>query len=182
MPSLLLALALAAADPTASLRCDGRLVASGDFDFQLRETCGEPYYIEPWFELRSQGLGPDGALLRTIRYEDWYFDFGPNRFLQRVRLREGQIVQIETLTQRGRRQPASNCRAQLRAGLSSGELLKLCGAPQRRDDLEETLRLGREPAEEWIPTRHERWVYRLSDRRVMQIWLRAGRIERIQAD
>jgi len=183
MLSSLLAILFMAPDPAAGLRCDGRLVAVQDWDFQLRETCGEPFHVERWIEQISQASGPDSALVRQVAFEDWYFDFGSNRFLQRVRLREGRILRIDSLRLRGRSQPLQTCRgADVRTGLTSGELLRLCGAPLRREDLDEAIRLGQPPADSWIPTRQERWVYRLPSGRLSVMSLRRGVLERIELE
>lgn len=183
MLTSLLALLFMAPDPAATLRCDGRLVAVEDRDFQLRETCGEPFHIERWAELISHGIGPDSALARQIVYEDWFFDFGSNRFLQRVRLREGRVLRIDSLRLRGRSQPLPVCRGgELRRGLSSGELMSLCGPPAQREDLDEALRLGQPPDESWIPTRRERWIYRLPHGRLSVMSLQRGVLQRIDIE
>ena len=183
MLATLFTLALSAADPASALRCDGRLVHPGDYDFQLSQTCGAPFHVERWRELIGQPLGEDAGLARSVDWEEWYYDFGPNRFLQRVRLREGQVQRVELLSLRGRGQPLRYCRSgELRAGLSSGELFALCGAPLRREELDEALRLGRPPGESWIPTRQERWIYRLPNGRLQVFWLRRGAVERIETE
>lgn len=183
MLTSLLALLFMAPDPSATLRCDGRLVAVEDRDFQLRETCGDPFHVERWAELISHGIGPDSALTRQIVYEDWFFDFGSNRFLQRVRLREGRVVRIDSLRLRGRSQPLSVCRGgELRRGLTSGELLRLCGAPEFREDLDEALRLGQPPDESWVPTRRERWIYRLPNGRLSVMSMQHGVLQRIDIE
>jgi hypothetical protein len=183
MLSSLLALLFMASDPAASLRCDGRLVAVEDWDFQLRQTCGEPFHVDRWSELLSQSTGPDSALARRIDYEDWFFDFGSNRFLQRVRLRDGRVVRIDALSLRGRNQPLQVCRGgDLRTGLTSGELLRLCGPPLRREELEEAQRFGQPPADSWVPTRQERWIYPLPNGRLSILSLRRGVLQRIELE
>lgn len=180
LAALLPPLSAARAEPT-TLRCDGRLVELGDWDFQLADICGEPYYTERWAELVSVPAGSGVAVSRAVEFEDRYFDRGGDRLLRRVRLREGRIVQIDQLTQRGGA-PLSRCTpAHIRSGITSGELVALCGAPARRDALGEALRVGEPPAESIIPTRRERWLYP-DGARVTVVDVVRGRVQTSRSD
>lgn len=172
----LLALPLAAV-AQSSLRCDGRLAQRGDWDFQLREVCGEPYFVDRWQSLASAALAPHVALSTPITWEEWYYDQGSNRFLQRVLLRDGRIVEIESLSAYGRERPLADCRgASVREGMHIGELVDVCGAPAQRRQLGEALVVGQSPAENVLPARRERWLYRLDDRRWLIVELLHGRV------
>lgn len=174
---LLLTLLAPMACMAQSLRCDSRLVQRGDWDLQLRQTCGEPYFIDQWREVESASLAPAVAVTRPIQWEEWYYDQGPNRFLQRVLLREGRIVQIESLSSHARERPLEDCRgASLRTGIRIGELVDLCGVPAQRRQLGEALVVGQSPAESVIPSRHERWLYPLDGGRWLIVELLHGRV------
>ena len=165
------------AQAQSSIRCDGRLAQVGDWDMQLRETCGSPFHVDRWSELLSVAAAPGVAVSTPVHFEDWYFDHGSNRFLHRVRLRDGRIVDVQALSAYGRRRPLDECRgAAVHTGISVGELVSLCGQPAQRRDLGQALVVGQSPAESVIPTRHERWLYPLDGSRWLIVELLRGRI------
>ena len=61
---LALLAALLAAAPAQALRCDGRLVGTGDHAVQVERRCGEPYWIESYSEWLV--VGENQALERRI--------------------------------------------------------------------------------------------------------------------
>jgi hypothetical protein len=179
LPALMPAVAIAG----DSLRCGSRLVTTGDRDISVRETCGEPYYSERWIERHSERTGPETAVSRDISFEDWFLDHGPERFLVRLRFREGRLHDVARLTQRGRRGPATSCETTaLRRTMSAGELVAACGLPARREALGEALHVGQSPAESILPTRRERWVYALPKAQLLEVELRAGQVEQWRSE
>ncbi|HET6602694.1 MAG TPA: DUF2845 domain-containing protein [Xanthomonadaceae bacterium] len=173
----------AADDACAALRCGSRLVNEGDFDFRLRETCGEPFYVDRWVDLVSHSVGPQTAVSQYVERADWYYDFGSNRLLQRVRVRDGRVVAFETLSSYGRNAPQRSCRgAALHSGLSVGELVSLCGPPAIRQDLGQAVRIGASPAESVLPMRRERWVYRIDKDRVTVVEIARGVVQDIDVE
>ncbi len=180
MLCLLLMLPLAV-EASSTLRCASRVVIAGDWDFTLGERCGEPFHVDHWSELHSVRTGVDTAVSRLVRFEDWYFDFGPDRLLVRARLRDGQVQRFDVLGRRGRHSPLADCGAGTPLhGLSSGELVSLCGAPAQRQSLDEALLYGVSPAETVLPLRRERWVYRgSSGSGGIVVWLDAGQVTRV---
>lgn len=181
LAALALLLATASVAPvlaqSQTLRCEGRLARVGDWDFQLRQTCGTPYFVEQWRALVSVATGPQVAISTPVDFEDWYFDQGSNRFLQRVRLRDGRITAVESLSAYGRRQPLEQCSgASVRTGISIGELVSLCGLPAQRRALDEALVSGHSPAVSVLPVRHQRWIYALSNSRWLIVELVHGRV------
>lgn len=103
-----LVLALAAFGAAAplradALRCGSKLVAEGDTRAAVAAKCGPPDDV-----VRRTRLSPaivwrhgrpyrvsDGLL--EVEIEDWTYDFGPRRFMRRVRFEDGLVVRIETL-------------------------------------------------------------------------------------
>lgn len=77
---VLLAAASGAAE--ASMRCGHEIVTPGDSVIRLLDLCGEPTVGNPalWF----------GDAV-------WIYNFGPDEFQRRVRLRDGRIRSIERL-------------------------------------------------------------------------------------
>ena len=178
---LMLMLVTLTARAGETLRCDSRLVTAGDWQHTLSERCGTPYFVEEWTELHSVRSGPESAVSRSIRFEDWFYDFGPERLLVRARLRDGQLEGFETLSRRGRSRPHADCRdAALPPGLSTGELVSLCGLPSQRDALPEAVVHGESPVQTILPTRRERWLYRATGSTGRLVWIERGRITRAE--
>jgi hypothetical protein len=75
-------LAAVVAQAHAVMRCGPELVSRGDSVIKLLEACGEPTVGNP-------------ALLFGDVF--WIYNFGPDEFKQRVRIRDGRIMAIERL-------------------------------------------------------------------------------------
>jgi hypothetical protein len=142
----LLALALAApAAADGSLDCSGGIVAVGDAKIDLLGKCGPPSLQEvvelDRTALQRYGL-PGGGRRVSATVERWTYNFGPTRFLQFVTLEAGRIVSIVrgsygySLDPPPRAPPiprASCDHAVLRAGMSTFDVLALCGEPAFQD-------------------------------------------------
>lgn len=128
----IIGLLLLVAAPTAhALRCGNRLVTDGAFDFQVRERCGNPYWIEDHYQTIVAG-NERVEVVQPVEYSAWYFNFGANRLLVRLLFRDGRLVREETLN-RGVAELGSACStARLSEGISSGELVAYCGEPSSR--------------------------------------------------
>jgi len=72
----------AAGSAGASMRCGAEIVSRGDSVIRLLDACGEPTVGDPalWF----------GDAV-------WIYNFGPDEFQRRVRVRDGRIRNIERL-------------------------------------------------------------------------------------
>lgn len=100
-----LALGLMAGSPAfASLRCGSKLVTEGDTSSEVAAKCGEPVDVVKmrsvfrrpvlWVYGRPQYIGEDYI---EIPVEAWVYNFGPNKFMRRVRFENGLVAEIETL-------------------------------------------------------------------------------------
>lgn len=76
---LLLALA---APVVGAMRCGSDLVAEGDSVLKLLDACGEPTFGDPALYLGTA---------------EWTYNFGPNEFMMKVLIRDGQVERIEEL-------------------------------------------------------------------------------------
>ena len=124
-------LLLAAAPAAHALRCGNRLVTDGAFDFQVRERCGNPYWVEDHYQTLVAG-DERISVAQPVEYSAWYFNFGPNRLLVRLLFRDGRLVREDTLN-RGVAELGQACSAtRLSEGMSSGELVAYCGEPSAR--------------------------------------------------
>jgi len=149
------------ASPSAwAVRCGNRLVVEGAQDFQVRDRCGEPFWTDSYVDLEV--LGSDGPFerLREIRYDIWYYNFGPANLMRRLVFHEGVLIREQTLGY-GVREVGRQCDPDRDyTGLSTGELVAYCGEPaSRRRQPESTVERPFRGAERWHPTRRETWIY-----------------------
>jgi hypothetical protein len=167
---LVLLAALGAAAPAQALRCNGRLVDTGDHAVQVERRCGEPYWIESYSEWLV--VGENSALEQRIerQLEAWYYNFGPDRLLHRLLFIDGRMVRDDTLGY-GVSKIGARCNYDtLDRGLSIGEVVARCGLPasqNRRYGLV-TLRddAGRARERE---ARRDEWIYDPGNSRRLQL-------------
>jgi hypothetical protein len=100
MLSSLCAFALVAG-PASALRCGTGIVSVGDSTLELLKTCGEPTLREHFEEpLPGGSYDPwTGAWIPqygSIGYDVWTYNLGPNRFIQRITIKNGKIDRIES--------------------------------------------------------------------------------------
>lgn len=106
-----IAISLFSSEPATadSLRCDRRLVSTGDSQYQVRAVCGAPDAETRRVEhrtVRRHVSGPcrDGSSKahcgvveeRTVEViiDEWVYDFGSNRFVQHVLFEQGTLVRV----------------------------------------------------------------------------------------
>lgn len=91
-----------------SMRCGSKLVASGDSMYLVESKCGAPVDKQHRTEMRTEniwvaapcrvpGQSNCGQMLqRTVEVaiDEWIFDFGPQRFTQRVTFEQGRLVAV----------------------------------------------------------------------------------------
>ena len=173
-------LLLGATSTAHALRCGNRLVTDGDFDFQVRARCGNPYWVEDHFQMIVAG-DDRVEVSEPVEYSAWYFNFGANRLLMRLLFRDGRLVREDALD-RGVSELGSACApARLREGISSGELVAYCGEPASRH------------MQSVLVSRHigaglyrqsdgyrEDWLYDFGDDFVWQLHLSHGRVESVE--
>jgi hypothetical protein len=93
-PSLLLA---------QSIRCGSQLILKGSTSADLLEYCGEP--AQKTKNGTAHGLvgntytssGIVSQANGDFEIETWTYDFGPNQLMERVRIENGIVVQIDSL-------------------------------------------------------------------------------------
>lgn len=137
---------MAAAD---ALRCGRQLVDRGARAAQIRAACGEPAYIREW-PRRVLGVGRLGSQAH------WYYDGAGGRAPVRLRLRDGELHQVEHLA---RIAPAACTSTSLVVGLSEYELLRRCGPPSTRSATSQFI--DTQPLARSLPEAvpRERWRY-----------------------
>ncbi len=150
-----------------ALRCDGRIVATGDRDFQVRGRCGAPYFVDGYSELVSYGSDHDQGgyggttYHRSERvYEDWYYNFGGNRLLYRLRFRDGRLVRIDTHGYGRNPGESKRCDdATLARGTPIGQVYLHCGPPYSRQARYRDASTGTGGYRRQRQVRYEEWLY-----------------------
>lgn len=160
LPGFFLLLLLAFATPAQALRCNGRLVGNGDHALQVRERCGEPYWVDQYSDWLILGeRGPQEQRVER-RVEVWFYNFGSNRFLQRLVFRDDRLQHEEHLGYGFDRAPQRCKLDALPRGLSNGEIIARCGQPMSRNEryADLTERDGQGNARLRV-LRREEWIY-----------------------
>ncbi len=182
LPPLLALFVLAAANPAEAMRCGNRLVATGDYEFQVRERCGEPYWSNGFSELHVRGLDGPFEHRQERVYEEWFYQDGPRRLVRRVLFADNQVVRIETGGY-GVRSIGNECSDRaFRRGAAAGEVFLRCGAPESRNQRYEDVvtRDGRGNARV-RPIRREEWFYPFDGSRfVRKVVFHNGVLDRVE--
>ena len=175
-----LLLLFAAAPAAHALRCGTRLVSSGDYDFQVRERCGSPYWIEDHYQTIVAG-DERVEIAQSTQYSAWFFNFGANRLLVRLLFRDGRLVREDTLD-RGVDELGAACSAvRLSEGVSSGELVAYCGEPasRRAEPALVSRRFGANLYSQSDSYRED-WIYDLGGEFVFLLHLARGQVESVE--
>jgi hypothetical protein len=106
IPALIVGAALlgAAFPAAAAMRCGTHLISEGDTAGKLRRHCGEPADVDRRTAFRAPIIWRFGRPYQVpggeieVQIEFWTFNFGPNQLMRRVKLEDGRVTQIETLS------------------------------------------------------------------------------------
>jgi hypothetical protein len=90
-----------AAAPIHDLRCGSRLVSVGANTTRLIQNCGQPASVEQaTYQVPVKHYDEEsGKTITTYEdrpYEIWVYNFGPSRFVTRIRVEGNQVRQMET--------------------------------------------------------------------------------------
>ena len=173
--SILLALmALLLPSRAWALRCGTHIVQQGAIASQVRNECGDPFFVD--YYVGSPGVGVEtpvepGAAVTT---EVWYYNFGPQRLMVRLEFSGGVLACEQTLGYGFIGKGGACDFNQITTGMSVAELIARCGlAPSRtRNPLAVAAYLGpRAPA--WSET----WFYPADgSRAAREVELQQGRV------
>jgi hypothetical protein len=144
------ALALLAGLPARadSIRCAGGIVSTGDSRLDLLGKCGPPTMREDLTEERSIQRVEDARTVRArstaVQVERWTYNFGPNQFVQYVRLESGLVVAVERgsygydlgqTPEAAPPIPRARCgHLGFHVGDTTFDVLARCGEPAARDE------------------------------------------------
>ncbi len=114
---------LISASSADAFRCGSRVVSDGDYKAEVLLKCGEPQFVEEYLIYQTivedlishrrtiqshqvpifgtqevYEIPPGHTLLKTpIRVEDWTYNFGPSRLMQRLRFVQGRLKEIQAM-------------------------------------------------------------------------------------
>jgi Protein of unknown function (DUF2845) len=86
-----------------SIRCGSQLILKGSTSEELLAYCGEPTQVTSNGTTHGlvgntyRGSGVIGEATGDIVVETWIYDFGPNQLMERIRIENGIVVQIDSL-------------------------------------------------------------------------------------
>jgi hypothetical protein len=124
-------LLLAIAPGAQAMRCNGDLTHAGDYEFQVRNRCGEPIWMETHYKVETIG-NREEHISRQVQFTDWFYNFGSSDFIVHLVFRDGQLASEEKLD-RGVDEVGATCDpSRFGRGLSSGEIVAHCGEPASR--------------------------------------------------
>lgn len=166
-----------------SMRCGSQIIAEGASAASVLVACGEPEYRDTW------APPPYDGSYALAREEEWYYNFGPNLLLRVLRLRDGQVVEIDADGYGFSEPPHPPCDpSRIVEGLSKYRLVLMCGAPLTRRSLPMLV-----PYDRWgrraygfrggyfVQVHREEWVYNFGSRRFMRmVILEDGRVVDVQ--
>src|SRR3546814_8031462 len=75
----------------AAMRCSGRIVDSGDYAVQVRERCGEPYWVSEFSTILVYGAYGPVEQRAVQEVQDWYYNFGSSKLVQRLTFVDGRL-------------------------------------------------------------------------------------------
>ncbi|MEP7043880.1 MAG: DUF2845 domain-containing protein [Dokdonella sp.] len=168
--ALLVLILLFVAPSAHALRCGNRIVDKGAQDFQVRDRCGEPFWIDRYTNVDVIGAYGPLEQQRSVQFDVWYYNFGPRQLMRQMIFRDGVLLREETLGY-GVDEIGSDCNPNRDyAGLSVGELYARCGEPaSRRSETDTIVRRPAPGLERWRDQRREDWVYDFGDNRFLRI-------------
>ncbi len=74
------------------LRCEKGIVSNGDEKIEARQKCGTPTSTEKSTIPKSRSRTG-----RAIKVEEWTYNFGPKKFMKRLRFENGKLRDVESL-------------------------------------------------------------------------------------
>ena len=159
----------------ATLDCAGGIISVGDSRVELLSKCGEPDAKESHEEELS--LRPDHKTKHklSITVDEWTYDFGPERFMRIVTLKNGKIADVRSGNY-GRGSQAKpdqrECGEQvISIGDTKTDVVAKCGEPtwkdSRQEEMKERLESG---VTRSIFLNVEEWTYNLGPNRFVRIF------------
>ncbi|RBP30652.1 uncharacterized protein DUF2845 [Marinobacter pelagius] len=162
-----------------ALRCGSSLVNDGAWPIEVEESCGPPNYVAEYPSATVPGLG----VVQTEAH--WYYNHGPQRFMQRLVFRNGKLARVDTLGYGFHASESPRCTPNmLRHIKTEHELIARCGEPISKR-LEWQAPPLRKRSETWQTLQSvliQEWLYDFSDNQFRQVvTLRNGQVVDIES-
>ncbi len=104
----LVCIAILSSDPAYALRCGSRLVKDGMHESEVKAICGKPVserrlgYVLRSHIYRTHGLTTTrhyghSSYYREVLVTELVFNFGPRKFMRKMRFEGGILTSIETI-------------------------------------------------------------------------------------
>lgn len=86
----------------AGMRCGSRIIDRGSSSTEVSSFCGDPAQIDRTTSFRSgarivDGDGRVSGIGADVQVEFWTYNFGPNLLMERVRIEDGVVVEVQSL-------------------------------------------------------------------------------------
>lgn len=76
----------------STLRCEKGIVSNGDEKTEVRQKCGKPTGTDKSTIPKSRSRTG-----KAIKVEEWTYNFGPKKFMKRLRFENGNLRDVESL-------------------------------------------------------------------------------------
>ncbi|MBD3655025.1 MULTISPECIES: DUF2845 domain-containing protein [Marinobacter] len=161
------------------LRCGSSLVSNGAWPIEVEERCGPPDYVAEYPSATVPGLG----VVQTEAH--WYYNHGPQRFMQRLIFRNGKLARVDTLGYGFHAGDSPRCTPNmLRLIKTEYELIARCGEPisKRLEWQAPPLRKRWESWQTLQPVLIQEWLYDFSNNQFRQVvTLRNGQVVDVES-
>ncbi len=157
-----------------SFECKQGTVYINDSRVDMLLKCGEPDWKESHREKIVSRPSRSTKHKKSITVEEWTYNFGPNRFIRIITLRNGKITDIRTgdygYSNAKKPQPREFSDRIVSIGESSGEVIAKWGEPAGRNPRQEKLKERLSDGDYRITTIIiDEWTYNLGPDRFMRI-------------
>jgi hypothetical protein len=99
--SIAVAICFSAGTSALALSCGTRFIVEGQSDYEVLKLCGPPSWTNNRFAFVPAnpgvpyGYGPQQGYLAPV--EDWIYDLGSTKLMERLTFSNGRVIRIETL-------------------------------------------------------------------------------------
>jgi hypothetical protein len=84
------------------MRCGNALITNGDSMLRVQHECGEPAFTHSYVSFGAISAFDPLRRVRAdlavpITVDEWTYNFGPTRFMRKLRFENGELILIEAL-------------------------------------------------------------------------------------
>lgn len=81
---------------SSDFMCNGSIISEGVSKGEVLAKCGPPSWQENWVEELSERISPIQRYRVYIKVEEWYYNRGPDNFIDILRFENGVLAGIRT--------------------------------------------------------------------------------------